>query len=444
MYSPQVSNLLADVGASSWPLLLASSAGPQRPPPVFESNAVVLGILLLILAVIFKTSQSAHPGWKKFYRFVPSLLLCYFLPGLLGTLNIISGDTSKELYFVASRYLLPASLVLLTLSLDLKAIRRLGSKMVIMFLAGTLGIVIGGPLSLFIVQQIAPEVVGGSGPDAVWRGMATVAGSWIGGGANQTAMKEVFDVGDGVFSSWIAVDVLVGSVWLAILLYGVGISKRIDAFTKADSSAIEALKEKVASYQAKHARLPTTTDLFMILGLGFGATALAHFGADWLAPYFRDHFPSLAKLSLTSTFFWLIVIATTLGVALSFSRYRELEGAGASKIGSVFLYLLVATIGMKMNLLAVFERPGIFLVGLVWIAFHGLVMVIVAKVIRAPFFFVAVGSQANIGGAASAPVVASAFHPVLAPVGVMMAVLGYALGTYAAWLCGLAMQSLAS
>ena len=412
------------------------------PEPLIANDAVVLGILVTILAIVFKTSQSEHPWLKAFYKYVPALLLCYFVPGLLGSLGVISGERS-QLYFAASRYLLPAALVLLTLSLDLPAIRRLGPKIVVMFLAGTLGVVFGGPLTILLVSQISPETVGGSGPDAVWRGMTTVAGSWIGGGANQTAMKEVFDVGDEVFSAWIAVDVMVANVWMAFLLYGAGIAKRIDARTGADTRAIEELKQKVEAYQAAHARIPSTADLFAILAVGFGCTAVAHFGADALAPWFQRHFPSLARLSLTSGFFWLIVIATTLGVAASFTRLRKLEGAGASKIGSVLLYVLVATIGMNMNLLSIFERPGIFLVGAIWIAIHAAIMLGVGKLLKAPFFFVAVGSQANIGGAASAPVVASAFHPVLAPVGVMMAVLGYALGTYAAWLCGLMMGAVA-
>ncbi len=117
--------------------------------------------------------------------------MCYFLPGVLGTLNIISSESSK-LYFVASRYLLPASLVLFTLSMDVPAIMRLGGKAVILFFAGTVGVIIGGPLAILIVSTFNPSLVGGQGPDAVWRGMATVAGSWIGGSANQAALKEVF------------------------------------------------------------------------------------------------------------------------------------------------------------------------------------------------------------------------------------------------------------
>ena len=421
-------------------LPISAAVASSTTPALITNDAVVLGLLMGTLALIFWSSQ--NPSFKRFYTYVPALLLCYFIPGLFGTLGLISGEHS-QLYFVASRYLLPTSLVLLTLSLDLRAIRRLGSKIVIMFLAGTFGVLIGGPLAILIVSTVSPETVGGVGPDAVWRGMATVAGSWIGGGANQTAMKEVFEVGDQVFSAWVAVDVIVANVWMACLLFGAGRAERIDASTGADTRAIEALKLKVEEDQREHLRVPTLNDLFMILGIGFMTTAIGHLGADILAPYIKQNFPVLARFSLTSKFFWLIVIATTLGIALSMTRARSLEGAGASKIGSVFLYILVATIGMKMNLMAIFDRPGIFIVGLIWIAIHASIMLGVGKLIKAPFFFIAVGSQANIGGAASAPVVASAFHPVLAPVGVMMAVLGYALGTYAAWVCGIIMSGVA-
>ena len=144
----------------------------------------------------------------------------------------------------------------------------------------------------------------------------------------------------------------------------------------------------------------------------------------------------LFRSSLTSHFFWVVVLATTFGLLLSFTRARKMEGAGASKVGSVCLYVLVATIGMHMDLRSVFSDPGLFALGGIWILIHGIAMLLVAWMIRAPVFYMAVGSQANIGGAASAPVVASAFNPVLAPVGVLLAVLGYSLGTYAAWVCG--------
>ena len=406
------------------------------------NDAVILGMLALILGFVFYTESSEHRFWKRFYTYVPGLLLCYFLPSLLNAFGVINAEESK-LYHVASRYLLPACLVLLTLSVDLKAIGRLGYKAVVMFLTGTFGIVIGGPIAIIVVGLVSPETVGGSGPDAVWRGMTTIAGSWIGGGANQVAMKEVFDVSDAVFSQMVAVDVLCASVWMAILLYLSGRAEKIDAWMGADTSAIEDLKQRVEHFQKKHARFLTLPDLLFIAAVGFGVMGLSHVVADFVAPWIQEEAPGLARLSLTSPFFWIIVTATTVGLVLSFTPVRKLEGAGASKVGSAMLYFLVATIGMGMDITAVLRNPGIFAVGGIWISIHAVLLIIVARLIRAPLFYLAVGSQANVGGAASAPVVASAFHPTLAPVGVLLAVLGYSIGTYAAWICGLMMQAIA-
>ena len=408
--------------------------------PIFKNDAIVLGILMGILGFVFITSTSKHPFWKKFYKYIPGLLLCYFIPSIFNSLGTISGDSSN-LYFVASRYLLPTSLVLLTISIDLHEIKKLGSKALIMFFTGTLGIIIGGPLAIIIVSAVSPDIIGGSGADSVWRGLSTVAGSWIGGGANQAAMKEVFEVNDSIFSAMVAVDVIGANVWMAFLLYGTGINNKIDSWFQADATSINELKDKIEAYQAQILRIPNTSDTVKVLSVGFGITAFAHFGADIIAPTILQNAPWLSRFSLTSSFFWLIVLSTIISVALSFTKARELEGVGASRIGSVFIYILVATIGMKMNVMAVFDNPGLFIIGLIWMAIHAFILIAVAKIIKAPFFFLAVGSQANVGGAASAPVVASAFHPSLAPVGVLLAVLGYAIGTYGAWLCGILMQT---
>ena len=407
--------------------------------PLIKNDAIVFGILMGILSFVIVTSNSNQPHWKKFYKYFPALLLCYFIPSVFNSLGIISGKDSN-LYFVASRYLLPASLVLLTISVDLPAIKRLGSKAVIMFFTGTVGIVLGGPLSIFLASMIAPDLVGGQGPEAVWRGFATVAGSWIGGGANQAAMKEIFDVGDSLFSAMIAIDVIVANIWMAILLYGTGMDEKINKWFDADVSSIDELKLKMEQYKEQIMKIPETNDTMRVLAIGFGITGIAHLGADTIAPAIKNAAPELARFSLTSGFFWLIVISTTFSILLSFTKLREIEGVGASRIGSIFIYILVATIGMKMDILSIFDNPSLFIIGLIWMTIHAILLIIVAKIIKAPFFFLAVGSKANVGGAASAPILASAFHPSLAPVGVLLAVMGYAIGTYGAWLCGILMQ----
>jgi uncharacterized membrane protein len=411
----------------------------QEPTALITNDAIVFGLLAATLGVIFWTAASNHPLLKKFYRYVPIILICYFVPSLYNTFGLVDAEHSR-LYFVASRYLLPATLVLLTLSIDLQAILRLGPKALIMFLTGTVGIIVGGPLAVLVFSVVSPETIGGAGPDAVWRGLTTVAGSWIGGGANQAAMKEVFEVSDEVFSAMVAVDVLIANAWMAILLYMAGEAEQIDKGLGADTTALDDLKRRVTEFQEKHARVSSMTDIMLIMAVGFGVTGLSHLLADWIAPWIGENAPRLERFSLDSQFFWLVVIATTVGLGLSFTKARELEGAGASKVGSVMLYILIATIGMGMDIGAVVERPGLFALGAVWMAFHAVLLLVVGRVIKAPTFYLAVGSQANVGGAASAPVVASAFHPTLAPVGVLLAVLGYAVGTYGAWLCGQLMR----
>ena len=400
---------------------------------LITNDAVVMGLLAITLGLVFWTSSRPGGFWKRFYTYVPALLLCYLLPAVYNSIGLIDGNASG-LYPMARDYLLPSALVLLCLAIDLGAILRLGPKAVVMFLTGTLGIMLGALVSFAAMGWIHPEAVAGD----TWRGMTTVAGSWIGGGANQAAMKEVFEVEATLFGQFIAVDVLVANLWMAILLLMAARADAFDRWTRADTSAIEDMKRRIEAYQALHSRTPSLTDLMVILAIGLGATGLSHLLAEPLVAW-MERLPAswnLEDYSLTSGFFWMVVIATTVGLALSFTRAREMEGAGASKVGSAMLYVLVATIGMHMDIGALLDRPWLFLLGLIWIAVHAALLLVVAKLIRAPLFFLAVGSQANVGGAASAPVVASAFHPALAPVGVLLAVLGYALGTYCAYITG--------
>ena len=404
------------------------------------NDAVAFGLLALILGFVFWASGLKNGAVQKFFGIIPPLLLCYFLPSLLTTFGVIDPEES-QLYFVASRYLLPAALVLLTLSADLPSTMRLGPKALIMFFTGTLGVMIGGPIAIFLTSVLAPELLG-SGPEAIWRGMATVAGSWIGGSANQAALYEIFGAGPDVFSIWIAVDVIVANIWMAVVLWIAANQVRVDRWLKADSSVVEEVRAKAEAIEQANARIPVLKDLMLILAVGFGAVGAAHAIADPLATWFGATYPQLDRLSLDSSFFWLVLVATIIGVLLSFTPVKKLQGPGASKVGSVFVYILVATVGLNMNIAAILDTPVYFLIGGVWMLVHVLLMFTVARLIRAPSFFLGVGSMANIGGAASAPVAAAAFHPSLAPVGVLLAVLGYIVGTAAGWATGLAMAAI--
>ena len=451
--------------------------------PFFAGDTITFGVLCVILMMIFYTYQ--QPAFKKFYSLVPAILLCYFVPSIFSSVGLIADkwidvdaaiqhlndlygnlegvtnlktlksyiatnqiDASQysqfvggsKLYYVCTRFLLPASLVLLTMSIDLKAFFRLGSKALIMFLTATLGVMIGGPIAILFFKYVSPDILVQVQGTELWKGLSTVAGSWIGGSVNQLAMKEQWEVSDSLFSIMAVVDVLVAEVWMAFLLIGIAKSDKIDKWLKADNTSIINLKNKMEKFTLDTARIPTFNDFMILLGIAFGATSLSHLVGDNLSVWVQDNASFLIDFGLGSPFFWLIITATTIGILLSFTRVKSYEGAGASKIGTLFIYLLVASIGMKMNLNAIVENISLFAIGFVWMVFHVGLLFLVAKLIKAPYFFLAVGSKANIGGAASAPVVAGAFHPSLAPVGVLLAVLGYALGTYAAFACALMMK----
>ena len=427
--------------------------------PLFTNDTVVFGLLMPAMGFIFYTESIKTGFWSKFYKIVPGLFVAYMLPALFTTIGVISPEweTSGEsgeiiqhksnLYFMSSRYLLPAALVLMTLSIDLKAVFNLGWKALVMFFTGTIGIVIGGPIAILLISMVSPETVGGVGPDAVWRGLATLAGSWIGGGANQTAMLEIYGYNQKLYGGMVFVDIVVANIWMAILLIGIGKSQKIDKWLGADTSSIEELKEKVTLFANKVKRNPTLTDLMIIGAIAFGTVSFAHLSSGFLADYFvvqvglieSDKFRNIFTF-LGSNFFWMISIATIVAIILSFTKAKNYEGAGASKLGSVFIYILVASIGMKMDLTLILDNVGLIAIGLVWMTIHAGLLIFVAKIIKAPYFFLAVGSQANVGGAASAPIVASAFHPSLASVGVLLAVFGYAIGTLAAIACAILMQ----
>lgn len=407
--------------------------------PWIANDAVVFGLLMSILALVFYTSSLDNRFFKRLYAILPPLLLCYFIPGLLNSVGIIDGKNSA-LYGVSSNYLLPACLVLFTLSLNLPELWKLRKHAGVMFATTVVSVMLGGAFAVYIVGLFAPEVVGGEGPDEVWRGLATLAGSWIGGGANQAALYRIFEPSPELFSATIAVDVFVAYGYMALLLFGAGKADKMNRFFRADNRAVEELTGQMEAYSKANTRIPQVKDLMIMLGLAFGTTGVAHLFGAAIAQWVTAHAPYLDKFSLTSEFFWIILIATILGILLSTTRARRLEGAGASKWGTVLLYVLISSIGMQMDIMAILDNPGLFLVGIIWMIFHVTVLAFVGWLIRAPFFFFAVSSMSNIGGVASASATAAAFHPSLVSMGVILSVCAYAVGTYAGYVCGILMQ----
>ncbi len=390
----------------------------QEPMSIFAFSTAVC-------ALIFWSSR--QPWAQAFYRVIPSIVLVYYIPTFATTLDII--PSSSPVYDWMKNYLLPFSLFILMVTMDVPSILKIGPKAVAMMLFGTVGVVIGGPIAFLLFEHWLP-------PDT-WKGLAALSGSWIGGGGNFAALKEAVEAPDSIIGPIIIVDTAVGYTWMGVLLFLANYQKIIDSWNRADSQIIEDLNRRLHDFQESLARPITLADASIVLAVGFvGAVVCQKLAAliyEATNPFMLENIPTVA--AIFSQFTWLVILISTLGIALSFTPLRRIEGAGASKLGYAALYLFLTSIGAKADLAGIAAAPVLLLVGAVWILFHVGMLLIGARLIRAPLFLVAVGSQANIGGAASAPIVAAAYYEAMAPVGLLMGILGYLLGNYAGLLC---------
>ena len=345
--------------------------------PLITTLPAAFGLIMGVVGAIFYTGNSAHPFWRRFYTILPGIVLCCFVPAGLNSAGVFAPDLGKQIYSFAATYLLPASLFLMTLSMDVPKLLGLGWKVLAMFLTASLAIILGGVLSLAIFHAIAPEWVDG---DRIWRGFATIAGSWIGGAANQAAMKELYHVDGDLFGTMLLIDATLASVWLFAILAMARHAPRIDRWLKADTQGIDQVIRTVEAYEREHARITTLPDLMQMLGLTFAVVGISHTCGNLIAAWFNQY-PRAAEYSLNSAFFWQVLLVTLIGLLLSFTPARKLDHAGASKLGTALIYILIAAIGMQIRLNGIHEQWRLLLVGALWMGIHIAIVFAVARLI---------------------------------------------------------------
>ena len=371
-----------------------------------DPNAIFVYIIFLIGVIYYLRSQ---PSLTKLFKYMPPVIWVYFLPMISTSIGIIPNDS--VLYGWTTRHLLPPALILLLLSSNIRAMTALGPKAIGTMLFGTLGIIIGGSLSLLIFGSLLPE-------DA-WMGLGALSGSWIGGSANMVAVGKSIGTSDDLFGNMIVIDTLVGYGWMGVVIFISGHQDTIDRWNNADTSIIKKLNIQMNTSNNKR---PTSfNDLLTIVTVGLVGGYISLKIGEWL--------PDIG--SILTSFGWTIIVVSAIGILLSFTKLSDLENAGASHVGNIFLYILLGTIGAKANIMQVTDLPIYIIVGIVWILFHAIILFIGGRFIRAPMFLIATSSQANIGGVVSAPIVATVYKKSLAPVGLLMGVMGNVIGIYA-------------
>ncbi|MBO2617233.1 DUF819 family protein [Shewanella algae] len=397
---------------------------------MIQTDFQLFGILCLILGGIFYTSGLNSPFWRRCYRFLPVMVACYFVPSLLNTMGLIAVKDSQLPKFAVD-YLMPMCLVLMLLGLDIGSIWRCGGKLLLLFFIGSLGVFVGGPLALWLVGYIQPELLLPQGEDSLWRGMATLAGNWVGGTANQMAMKELFGAGDSIFAVFVTVNVVLSGIWMAILLALAPHEAKINRWLRSREPQATMLDTPLPER-----RLAQSHHWLLIFCLPLMLGGLAHWGADWTAELIVRHWPVARAYHLHTPFIWLVVWLTTASVLLSLTPARRLAAYGADRVGNACLYLMLAIMGLKMDIGMLWSLPWFFVIGAIWLLVHVFLLLLAARVLRLPFGYLAIASQCNLGGAASAPVVTSAYRQALVPLAVLIAVFGYAWANFIAWACG--------
>ncbi|MBL7978682.1 MAG: DUF819 family protein [Bacteroidetes Order II. Incertae sedis bacterium] len=369
---------------------------------------LILAYLFTVLATVF--ALSTVTAFKRFFDFLPAVIWAYFIPMISTSVGIIP-DTSP-LYSWTSKYILPFALFLLMLTIDLKAVLKLGKTgLLVMVLAS---------ISVWIAGIMAYALFGAYLPPEAWKEFGALTGSWIGGNANMVAVGNSFEpVVD--LSRIIVMDTVVGYGWLGILIWLSTYQMALNKHFKADTRVIDELNAHLAEADTEKKPIETLQIMY-IVGIGMAVTIVVVALAQFM--------PKVGNPTLISASTWAILLLTTLGILLSLTPIRKIEISGASRFGYFALYFLLTTIGAQGDITKIFNTPLYLVAGIFWMVTHAGLLYLIGKIFKAPSFILATASMANIGAAASAPVVAVAYQPAMAPVGVLMSMLGYAYGTY--------------
>ncbi len=345
-----------------------------------------------------------------FFKYLPPVIWVYFLSMLSSNLGII--PQSLALYDWIRTYLLPAALILMLLSANVPALAKLGVKAIVTMLIGTVGIAVGAVVAYTVLRPWLPE--------EAWRGVGALTGSWVGGSANMVAVASSVGTPDSMLGPLIVVDTVVGYGWMGVVIALAVFQDRVDRRNGVDRTIIDQLNRRMGELAAANRRPLKFLDLLMMLAIGLGlGHAMVQLGR---------YMPEMG--AVLNAFGWAIILSTACGVALSFTRISELDYAGASIIGTFFFYLLLATIGARADIAGIIDAPHFVLLGVIIIGIHASFLFLAGRVFKSPMFLMATASQANIGGPITAPIVATVYQSSLAPVGLLMAIMGNMAGTF--------------
>ncbi len=386
----------------------------------------IFTFLVLISIVSFAYYWSVRHQNSKLIRILPTPLWCYIPPTILATLGILPSES--VVYDLVSAYVLPACLIFLLMTTDLKSFKRIGRLALVAMLIGSGTIIIGGTCAFALFRTpIGPES---------WKAIGTLTASWIGGTANMIAVKQALGLSDNIFGALFISDITTVYLWMTLLMLLSGHQERIDRFLRADHSHLNQYFAEEPSEpqtrQPKTSLLPRFGSSFFLLVVGFCVGGIAYF--------LGQRMPEIRMTVSHST--WTIILVTTFGLLLSAAPYAKRQSTRATNFGYFFLYLILATTGAKANLAAILKAPLFLAMAFTLVVVHGALFLLVGRLLRVPIAILATASQANVGGIASTPIVASTFDRKLVPIAILLALFGNAAANYLAILTAYFLRSL--
>jgi uncharacterized membrane protein len=366
-----------------------------------------IGLLSLVGVVLY---LERIPAFQKLYHYLPSAFWCYFLPMLLATFGLLPDQS--PVYDFLTTYVLSSCLLLLLLDINLPAIIRLGPTALTAMAVGAFGIGAGAVVSYAIFARWLPP--------ETWKGVGALSASWIGGSANMLAVKEALRTSETVFAPMVIVDTVITYSWMGILVAFSSKQEAWDRWVQADRSTLDDVVSRLKGFVREKSQHASWWHAIWLLGLGMGV--------GWICLRLGHMLPQTPSLTPAG---WAFLLVTALGILLSLTPAARLEKYGASRWGYFCLYLLLAAMGSKARLQYILQAPLLIVMAYVWVLFHALLLGLYGYFCRVPMFFLVTSSQANIGGTASTPIVAGVYQPQLAPLGLLLAISGNIIGTYA-------------
>ena len=380
--------------------------------------------LAVLVGLAGALKYAARHSRGRFFEYVPPIVLLYFGVMLLSTVGLWSKTEAIDATYAAVRNnLLPAMIFLMLLKSDLRQIRKLGGRMLVAFAAASLSIALGLIVAFTLFQGLLD--------DNAWKAFAALSGSWMGGTGNMVAIQGALDVPDSSMGYTLLIDSIDYASWVVLLLALVPYARLFNRWTGADTSEIDSVGSRLDRERGDGDAPIEVTDLLFLTGVSLLVSAGVQAVAGGL--------PTGAFMTTTT---WTVIIVTVLGVGAALTGLARM--AGSSEIATVMLYVIVALIASRANFTELTQAPAYIIAGMVVLAVHGLCMVGVARLLRLDLFTCGVASLANIGGVASAPILAAAYSQALIPIGVLMAMLGYIIGTAGGLLVGRVLSVIAS